>query len=173
MMNKTAMANAMISELKDETQHVSAINKFYLAICKYVEANMEVYYNWHGILTSTPFSPDPIKEIKATIKTDMGSFDPFTGNEDGGTTALPILSAALNAKAATWHVVWPPTFEKISPAFIIPTINLTLSGATEQLPALEHICDEIINGIKQATPIIGGNHFSFAQPPIPSFQRIV
>ena len=172
MMNKTAMANAMISELKNETQHVSAINKFYLAICKYVEANMEVYYSWHGILTSTPFSPDPITEIKATIKTDMGSFDPFTGAENNGDTALSILSIALNAKAATWYVIWPPTFA-ISPAFIIPTINLTLSGATEQLPALEHICDEIINGIKQATPIIGGNHFSFAQPPIPSFQRIV
>ena len=70
----------------------------------------------------------------------------------------------------TWRIVWPAGFT-LSPAFIIPTINITPSMATEQQSAMLSVCSQIIAGLKQATPTASGNHVAFTG--IASFTQII
>ncbi len=157
-MTPNGMASAIISKVSGSTDAYDANNKFYSALCDYVEGNAEVYYGWTAFLTSMPYSPDPQTIIKATIKT-TGSLSP-----NGATTcesALSMFSADLNRNAAMWSIVWPTGFS-LSPAFVIPTINITPSMATEQQSAMIAVCTQIIAGIKQATPTASGTHISYA-----------
>ena len=166
-MTPNGMASAIISRISGSTDAVDANNKFYSALCEYVEGNAEAYYSWSAALTSTPYTPDPQVIIKATIKT-TGSLSP-----SGATTcetALSIFSADLNRNAALWQVVWPAGFS-LSPAFVIPTINITPSLATEQQSAMISVCSQIIDGIKQATQSATGSHVSFVG--LASFSRII
>ena len=156
-MTPNAMANAIISRLNKETDANNAINKFYKALCDYVESNAQVFYSWIAFLTSTPFSPDPQVVIQATIKTS-GFLSP-----NGATTceaAMSLFSADLNRNAALWQIIFPAGFA-LSPAFIIPTINITPSMATEQQSAMLAVCTQIIAGLKMATPAAAGSHISF------------
>ena len=163
----SSMANFIISNIYQVTDATEANSKFYKALCDYVEANAQVFYSWTAALTSTPFTPDPMVIIQATIKT-AGTLTPSGANEPG--SALSIFSANLNANAATWMITWPPGFS-LSPAFIIPTINITPSMATEQQSAMIHVCQEIIDGIKKATPVASGSHASFVG--VASFTQIL
>ena len=158
------MAQAVINNVKGCNEPTDTNNKLYKAVCDYVESHADVIYSWAGTLSGVP---DPVVTIKATIKT-AGNLVPT-----GATTpesAMSAWSTMWNTNAATWMVVWPSGFA-LSPAFIIPTINFTLSGATEQLPAITHICQEIINGIKKATPSASGSHVAYTG--VASFTEIL
>ena len=157
-MTPNGMASAIISSVSGSTDAYDANNKFYKALCDYVEGNAQVFYGWTAFLTSTPFSPDPQVVIEAKIKT-TGSLSP-----NGATTceaALAQFSADLNRNAALWQIVWPTGFS-LSPAFVIPTINITPSMATEQQSAMLSVCTQIIAGLKQATPTAAGTHAAYA-----------
>ena len=161
------MASAIISSVSGSTDAYDANNKFYKALCDYVEGNAEVYYSWSAALTSPPFTPDPMVIIKATIKT-TGSLSP-----NGATTceaALAQFSADLNRNAALWQIIFPAGFT-LTPTFVIPTINITPSMATEQQSAMIAVCAQIIAGLKQATPTASGSHISFVG--IASFTQII
>jgi hypothetical protein len=156
-MTPNGMASAIISGVSGSTDAYDANNKFYKALCDYVEGNAQVFYGWTAFLTSTPFSPDPQVIIEAKIKT-TGSLSP-----NGATTcesALSLFSADLNRNAALWQIIFPAGFS-LSPAFVIPTINITPSMATEQQSAMLAVCTQIIAGLKQATPTAAGTHASF------------
>ncbi len=153
----SAMANSIISNIGQSTDAADANNKFYKALCDYVEANAQVFYSWVAALPSPPNTPDPTVIIEAKIKT-MGSLSP-SGATDCS-TALSIFAATLNANAATWLIQWPAGFA-LSPALVIPTIVFTPSMATEQMSAMTHICQEIINGLKLATPAAAGTHAAY------------
>ena len=156
-MTPNGMASAIISSVSGSTDAYDANNKFYKALCDYVEGNAQVFYSWTAFLTSTPFSPDPQVIIEAKIKT-TGSLSP-----NGATTceaAMAQFSADLNRNAALWQIIWPTGFS-LSPAFVIPTINITPSRATEQQSAMLAVCTQIIAGLKAATPTAAGTHFSY------------
>ena len=129
------------------------------AICSYVQANAQVLYSWTAVSASVPPTPDPMVVITATINTAPGSVLSLPGIElaKDATTALGILSAGMNMAAATWMIQWPPGF-LLSPCFVIPSIVLTPSMLSSQVPALTFLCTQIIAGIKLATPGTGGNH---------------
>ena len=154
-MTPNGMASTIIGRISGSTDAYDANSKFYSALCDYVEGNAEVYYGWAA--TNSMGSPDPQVIIKATIKT-TGSLSP-----NGATTcesALSLFSADLNQNASQWQIVWPAGFS-LSPAFVIPNINITPSMATEQQSAMLAVCTQIIAGIKQATPTAPGTHFSY------------
>jgi hypothetical protein len=155
-MTPNGMANAIISSISQSDNASDANNKFYKALCDYVEGNAQVFYSWAAVNPSG--SPDPQVIIEATIKT-TGSLSP-----NGATTpaaALSLFSADLNRNAFLWQIVWPTGFA-LSPAFVIPTINITPSMATEQQSAMIAVCTQIIAEIKQATPTASGTHISYA-----------
>lgn len=157
-MTPNAMASAIISNVSGCTDAADANNKFYKALCDYVEGNAQVFYGWVAFLTSTPFSPDPQVIIEAKIKT-TGSLSPSGATECGA--AMAQFSADLNRNAALWQIVWPAGFN-LSPAFVIPTINITPSMATEQQSAMVAVCTQIIAGLKLATPSAAGTHAAYA-----------
>jgi hypothetical protein len=155
-MTPNGMASAIISSVSGSTDAYDANSKFYKALCDYVEGNAQVFYGWAAV---NPLgSPDPQVVIEAKIKTS-GSLSP-----NGATTceaAMAQFSADLNRNAALWQIVWPAGFS-LSPAFVIPTINITPSMATEQQSAMIAVCTQIIAEIKQATPTASGTHISYA-----------
>ena len=62
-----AMASSIISEVQGCTDPVDANNKFYKALCDYVEANAQVFYSW------VAFSPPPASlsaKSKAAMRTN-------------------------------------------------------------------------------------------------------
>lgn len=151
----SAMASSIINNINQSSDPVDANNKFYRALCDYVEANAEVIYSWSA--TNPRGTPDPQVIINATIKTS-GSLSP-SGATDCS-SALSAFASTLNANAAIWQVVWPAGFA-LSSAFIIPTIVFTPSMADNQQSAMIHICQEIINGIKLATATVAGSHGAY------------
>ena len=157
-MTAEGMANQIIQETDQCNDPFQANSKFYKGVCDYVEANAQVFYSWTAFLTSTPFSPDPQVIIEAKIKTS-GTLTP-SGATDCS-SALSIFSSNLNANASTWTIIWPAGFS-LSPAFVIPTINITPSSATNRDDAIVHLCREIIAGLKLATPAAGGTHGPYA-----------
>lgn len=166
-MTPNGMASAIISSVSGCTDANDANFRFYRALCNYIEGNAQVYYSWTAALPSPPNTPDPMTVIQATIKTS-GSLSP-----SGATTceaAMSRFSADLNRNAMTWRIVWPAGFT-LSPAFIIPTINITPSMATEQQSAMLSVCSQIIAGLKQATPTASGNHAAFIG--MASFTQII
>ena len=155
-MTPNEMASAIISSISGSTNAYDANNKFYSALCDYVEGNAQVFYSWAAVNPSG--SPDPQVIIEAKIRT-TGSLSP-----NGATTcetALAQFSADLNRNAAMWSIVWPAGFG-LSPAFVIPTINITPSMATEQQSAMLAVCTQIIAGLKQATQTAAGTHTAYA-----------
>jgi len=155
-MTPNGMANAIISSISQSDNASDANNKFYKALCDYVEGNAQVFYSWAAVNPSG--SPDPQVIIEATIKT-TGSLSP-----NGATTpaaAMSLFSTDLNRNAATWQIVWPAGFS-LSSAFVIPTINITPSMATDQQSAMLAVCTQIIAGLKQATQTAAGAHAAYA-----------
>ena len=154
-MTPNGMASAIISSVSGCTDAYDANNKFYKALCDYVEGNAQVFYSWSAVNPSG--SPDPMVIIEATIKT-TGSLSP-----SGATTceaAMAQFSADLNRNSSLWQIVWPAGFG-LSPAFVIPTINITPSMATEQQSAMLSVCTQIIAGLKQATQTAAGAHAAY------------
>lgn len=170
-MNSSSMASSIISSLSGCTDPGEANNKFYKALCDYIEGNAEVYYSWSATTPPPSSSPDPMVILKCTIKTS-GSLSPSGESTPEG--ALTRFSGDLNKNASGWQVVWPSGFA-IVPALIIPTINITQSKADNQRAAWEHVCQEIINGLKAATPgPLSGTHGGFSIPtPGAIFTKII
>lgn len=154
-MTASAMASSIISNLSQSSDPGEANNKFYKAICDYVEANAQVFYSWSA--TNPSGSSDPQVVIEAKIKTS-GSLSP-SGATDCS-SAMAAFSSTMNSNAATWQVIFPPGFS-LSPAFVLPTMVFTPSMADNQGAAMNHICQEIINGLKAATPVANGSHSSY------------
>ena len=156
-MTATAMANSIKSSIYQVNDPSSAIALFYSALCDYVEANAEVFYSWVAAQPGTPPTPDPLTVIKAQILcngniTLSGATDP--------SAACSAFSNLLNAAAATWIIKFPTGFA-LSPCFVIPTISISPSGATDMDTAWSIVCAQIIMGIKTATPAMTGSHGSF------------
>ena len=55
------------------------------------------------------------------------------------------------------QIVWPAGFS-LSPAFVIPTINITPSMATDQQSAMLAVCTQIIAGLKLSNPYSRPEH---------------
>ncbi len=151
----SAMADSIISSVNQSTEAADAMNKFYKGLCDYVEANAQAFYAWAGVNPSG--TPDPQVVLECKIKT-IGSLSP-SGASDC-TSALAIFSADLNTQAALWQVVWPAGFA-LSPAFVIPTINITPSMADNQHDAMNAVCAQIIAGLKLCTPSAAGAHAAY------------
>lgn len=156
-MTPSGMADYIQSHVRGATDAVTAINNFYRALCEYVEMNAIVTYSWAAVDPTNFNLPDPITVITCDIKT-AGFLSP--SGLSTPEAALSRFSADLNTQASLWSVTWPPGFE-ISPAFVLPTINLTLSYATEMGSAWLHLCTQIIAGLKAATPVGSGVHGKF------------
>lgn len=165
-----AMANQIISSLSGCDKPDDAINKFWKAVCDYVSANAQVMYSWVGLQPSVPAPiPDPTVMLTCTIQTG-GSLSPSGQNTAAG--AFAALTAAMNANCATWMIIWPPGFA-LSPAFVMPTISLSPSGATDQMSAMIMLSTQIIAGLKMATPMASGTHGGFIGSPGASFISII
>lgn len=165
-----AMANQIISSLSGCDKPDDAINKFWKAVCDYVSANAQVMYSWVGLQPSVPAPiPDPTVMLTCTIQTG-GSLTPSGQNTAAG--AFAALTAAMNANCATWMIIWPPGFA-LSPAFVMPTISLSPSGATDQMSAMVMLSTQIIAGLKMATPMASGTHGGFIGSPGASFISII
>jgi len=154
-MVSNAMASSIISNVQGKDNASAANNAFYEALCDYVEQNAMVIYAWVGV---NPMGvPDPQVVLNCKIKTS-GSLSP-SGATDCN-SALSIFSANLNNNAAQWQVQWPEGFS-LSPAFVIPTIVITPSMATDMNAAWNAVCSQIIAGLKSATPSSSGSHGAF------------
>lgn len=154
-MTPNAMANAIIGNIAQSSDPADANNKFYQALCDYVEQNAMAIYAWVGV---NPLGvPDPQVVLNCKIKTS-GSLSP--SNATDCSSALSIFSANLNANAALWQVQWPAGFS-LSPALVIPTIVITPSMATDMNAAWNAVCSQIIAGLKLATPSSSGVHGGF------------
>lgn len=165
-MTPNGMANAIISSVSGSTDASDANSKFYKALCDYVEGNAQVFYGWAAVNPSSG-SPDPQIMIEAKIKTS-GSLSP-----NGATTpgeAMSLFSVDLNKNASMWSITWPAGFS-LSPAFVMPTINITPSMATDQQSAMLAVCTQIIAGLKTATPAASGSHAAFVGSA--SFMQII
>lgn len=156
MMNAKSMASAIknsgINSCKNAT---AALQKFWKAVCDYVKENAEVTYSWTAALTVEPWTPDATIIIKCKINT-KGSLFPCNLTE--ANAALSAMSAQMNTQAALWNITPIDSTFKISPMFVIPSITLTASQITNPDSALEFTCQQIINGIKMATPATTGSH---------------
>lgn len=160
-MDSSSMSSAIIDSISGIDNATDAINKFYSSLCKYVEDNAQVYYTWSAALPPPLNTPDSTVLLECKIKTS-GSLSP--SGQDTPEGALGMLSSDLNKNASLWEIVWPSGFS-ISPAFILPTISLSPSNSDNQRSAWEHICDEIISGIKKATPgPLSGIHGDYTVP---------
>lgn len=161
MMIASDMANAIknsgIKECKDAS---SALQKMWNAICDYISNNLEAKYSWVGV-NPTSGVPDPVIILNCKVKA-TGTLVPCKLNE--ANSALTAMSAQMNANAATWILspdqTTSPGFT-VSPGFIIPTISLTASQITDSDSAITFMCNQIIIGIKSATPILAGTHTAF------------
>ena len=156
-MTPNAMANAIIGNIGQSSDPTDANNKFYKALCDYVEGNAQVFYSWSATTPPPASTPDPQVIIEAKIKTS-GSLSP-SGATDCA-SALAAFSATLNTNAALWMIQWPAGFA-LSPAFVIPTIMITPSMATDQTSAMTAVCAQIIAGLKLATPAAAGSHAAY------------
>jgi len=156
-MSISGLTEAIKSGNQGKDNPSDALSSFWKAVCDYVESNAEVVYAWAAATTSTPPTPDPMTSWTGTIKT---SGNLSLCNLNTPDTALAAVSSQMNAAAALW-VVEPPAGFSLSPMVIIPTINLTKSGATDRDTALKSIATDIINGIKAATPASSGSHGSY------------
>lgn len=170
-MNSSSMASYIISSLSGVNDPREANNKFYRALCEYVEGNAEVYYSWSATTPPSSSTPDPQTILRCSIKTS-GSLSPSGETTPEG--ALNKFSEDLNMNARSWRIIWPFGFV-ISPAFIIPTIKVTPSKADNQRDAWLSVCREIINGLKSATPgPLPGTHGGFTVPtPGAIFTKII
>lgn len=165
-----AMASQIVSYVSGCTDAATANNKLWQAICDYVSANAQVMYSWVGLQPSVPSPiPDPMVMLTCTIQTG-GTLTPSGQNTAAG--AFAALTAAMNANCATWMIMWPPGFA-LSPAFVMPTISLSPSGATDQMSAMTMLCTQIIAGLKMATPMASGTHGGFIGSPGASFVSII
>lgn len=160
-MTAKAMADAIRnSNIRNCNDASSALNAFWNAVKNYVENNLDATYSWVGVNPESGV-PDPIVIVKCKAKTS-GNLTPCQlKNAD---SALAAMSAQMNISAATWRLS-PDTTKSpgfsLSPAFIIPTISLSASHLTDPNSSLEFVCNQIINGIKIATPTMAGNHTVF------------
>lgn len=160
MMTPSAMANFIIGQIQGIDKADQAINTFYSALCQYVETNMQVLYSWSATMPPPVSTPDPMVLLDCKVKT-TGSMTPSGANTPEA--ANQMFSAVLNQNAALWTVVWPAGFA-LTPAFIIPTISITPSGATDMNSAWLAVATQIIAGLKAATPTATGVHGSFTVP---------
>lgn len=161
MMIASAMAEAIknsgIQNCKDAA---SALQMFWNAVCLYVSTNLDAMYTWVGV-NPTSGAPDPIVLLKCKAIA-VGTLTPCNLNNTNA--SLAAMSAQMNASAALWTVIPDVTTSPgflVTPALIIPTIVLTASNMTDPNAALEFTCQEIINGIKAATPVLTGTHMAF------------
>ena len=165
-----AMASQIVDYVSGCTDAATANNKLWQAICDYVSANAQVMYSWVGLQPSVAAPiPDPTVMLTCTIQTG-GSLTPSGQNTAAG--AFAALTAAMNANCATWMIIWPPGFA-LSPAFVMPTISLSPSGATDQMSAMVMLSTQIIAGLKMATPMASGTHGGFIGSPGASFISII
>lgn len=160
MMTPNAMANFIIGQIQGIDNPQNAVNTFYSALCQYIENNTEVLYSWSATTPPPISTPDPMVVLNCKVKT-TGTMTP--SGADNPSAANSMFSASLNQNAALWQVVWPSGFT-LTPAFIIPTITITPSGATDMTSAWTAVCTQIIAGLKAATPTATGTHGSFTVP---------
>ena len=159
MMTAKNMANAIknsgIKECKDAA---SALQKFWKAVCDYVSQNANVYYSWTAALTVEPFTVDPTLVMECKVNAS-GTLSPCHLTDN--VAALSAMSTQMNANAATWTITPKNSATSsfsVTPMFIIPSINLSVSKINDPDSALEFICNQIIMGIKMATPANTGSH---------------
>lgn len=162
MMMSSGMANAIKnSGIQNCTEASDALNKFWNAVKNYIESNLDATYSWVGVNPESGV-PDPVVVVKYKVKTS-GTLAPCQLNN--ADSALAAMSAQMNAIAAIWEL-YPDTTKSpgfsLSPAFIIPSISLSASHLTDSNSALEFVCNQIITGIKMATPTLVGNHAAFS-----------
>lgn len=160
-MNSSGMANYIQNAINEISDPKSALDTFYNALCEYVENNAEVTYSWVGIQPGSPPKTDTTTSINAKIKT-TGSLS--LSNASNPSEANSKFSNALNTEASKWTIEFPDDF-KLSPCLVIPTINITPSGANNRNSAWLSVCSQIISGLKTATPTATGSHGSYLAPP--------
>lgn len=160
MMNSSSMASYVFQGIGKATTPESAIGNFYRSLCEYCESEMEVWYSWSS--TDPLGVPDPEVLLKCKVKA-TGSISP--SGSDTPESALSCFASDLNSQISKWEIIWPDGFV-LPPAYIIPGIVFTSSGATTPEASWAHICGEIISGITKAAtqgPLTGA-HGAFVVP---------
>ena len=130
---------------------------------------MQVLYGWVATMPPPASTPDPTVLLDCKVMTTGSLSLSYADKPD---SALANFAQQLNSQVSLWQVIWPAGFS-ISPAFIMPTITFSQSGATDMNSAWLHICTEIINGLKAATPVGSGIHGPYTVGGVASFTQIL
>jgi len=146
-MDKSGMAQALIDGMKDVDDPSKAMKAFADAMKGYIEDNCEIQYSWTATLPPPPANtglPDPTTSFVSSIKYPAFPLASPPAFEAFG----PMITAAIITGIIT-HPTDPPPFA-IPPGVLLPIpIILTQSKADNQKDAMEHLANEVINGMKK------------------------
>ena len=166
MIIPAAFASSMMGSVAGLNQAGMGINLLWNSICNYIDANGMVNCAWAAVSASVPPTPDPLVSVMGNVITAAGrSLDPYLVGIDqvrDCSTALSMLSTAMNLATLQWKVILPPTMGFIAtPGTVIApaTIFLTPSMTKDTYTAFNLLSTQIIAGLMSVsfTPSAGSH----------------
>lgn len=157
-MDKGDMAKAIIDGFSEPDKPADAMGQFSDSLKGYLEDNLEVKYTWVATLPPPTPTPDPITSFTSSVK-----FPAFELSNPPNLLAWgPLLMTAV-----VGGIIQHPSDFLVPPGTFTPIpFVITESKADNQEDAMEHVCGEIITGIKamiNAIPL-PGTHLAFVVP---------
>ena len=126
MLNAPALANKIVSAIKNQNDANMTMRKLGQAIAEYLCDNTTVVYSWVGIMPGTPPTPDPVVVCQSTRL--MGTFvctptNATTAVQHGIQLGEQIRSGIGQLKAVppTGFTIPPATFANAAPILLMPT----------------------------------------------------
>ena len=126
MLNAPALANKIVSAIKNQNDANITMRKLGQAIAEYLCDNTTVMYSWVGIMPGTPPTPDPVVICQSTKL--MGTFvctptNATTAVKHGIQLGEQIRSGIGQLKAVppTGFTIPPATFANAAPILLMPT----------------------------------------------------
>ena len=126
MLNAPALANKIVSAIKNQNDANITMRKLGQAIAEYLCDNTTVMYSWVGIMPGTPPTPDPVVICQSTKL--MGTFvctptNATTAVQHGIQLGEQIRSGIGQLKAVppTGFTIPPATFANAAPILLMPT----------------------------------------------------
>lgn len=126
MLNAPALANKIVSAIKNQSNADVTMQKLGQAIAEYLCDNTTVVYSWVGIMPGTPPTPDPVVVCQSTKL--MGTFvctptHATTAVQQGIQLGEQIRSGIGQLKAVppAGFTIPPATFANAAPILLMPT----------------------------------------------------
>ena len=126
MLNAPALANKIVSAIKNQSNADVVTRKLGQAIAEYLCDNTTIVYSWIGIMPGTPPTPDPVVVCQSTKL--MGTFvcpptHATTAFQQGIQLGEQIRSGIGQLKAVppTGFTIPPATFANAAPILLMPT----------------------------------------------------